>query len=78
MTDNSKGKIRKKRKTYNIEGHVYELTFSCYYQYSYIESNPVQIKLVKNPEDWQWSSYRARKYKEGLLPDDFDIPFLRS
>jgi len=191
MTDNSKEKIRKKRKTYNIEGHAHELTFSCYHQYcyledpvsctifmeelsaareqynfqiwayvlmpthvhlllyplqkvynismiqqsikgkmstryrrilleknpdkfermcvtakgkkvfrfwqtgggfdrnlwsskailysiNYIEANPVRAKLVKNPEDWQWSSYRARKYKEGLEPDDFEIPFLSS
>jgi len=32
MTDNSKEKIRKKRKTYNIEGQAYELTFLGYYQ----------------------------------------------
>ena len=24
----------------------------------YIHRNPVRRELVKNPEDWQWSSYR--------------------
>jgi len=43
---------------------------------SYIEANPVCTDLVENPEDWKWSSARARRYKEGLVPDDSDIPFL--
>jgi len=30
---------------------------------------------VENPENWKWSSARARRYKEGLVPDDSDIPF---
>ena len=42
----------------------------------YIEANPVRAELAKKPEDWKWSSARARKYQEGLMPDDFDIPFL--
>jgi len=32
--------------------------------------------LMENPEDWKWSSARAIRYQEGLLPDDFDIPTL--
>ena len=36
MTDQSKIIQRKKRKTYNIEGHAHELTFSCYHQYDYL------------------------------------------
>jgi len=100
MTDQSKQIQRKKRKTYNIEGHAHELTFSCYHQYDYlndpkcctffmeeltsvrekyqfyIEANPVRADLVENPEDWKWSSARVRRYKEGLVPDDSDIPLL--
>jgi len=32
--------------------------------------------LVENPENWKWSSARGRRYKEGLVPDDSDNPFL--
>ena len=42
----------------------------------YIEANPVRTKLAENPEDWKWSSARVRRYQEGLLPDDIDIPYL--
>jgi len=42
----------------------------------YIEANPVRKELVKKPEDWKWSSASARSYQKGLIPDDFDIPFL--
>ena len=35
LTDIKKMK-RKKRKTYNIEGHAHSLTFSCYHQYEYL------------------------------------------
>ena len=76
--------MKKKRKTYNTEGHAHGLTFSCYHQYDYLndpkccaifmEVNPVRAELVENPEDWKWSSARAREYQVGLLPDDFDIP----
>jgi len=100
MTDQSKQIQRKRRKTYNIEGHTHELTFSCYHQYNYlndpqaciffmeelssardkyqfyIEANPVGAGLVEDPEDWKWSSARARRYNEGLVPDDSDIHFL--
>ena len=41
-----------------------------------IEANPVHAELVENTEDWMWSSARAREYLVGLLPDDFDSPFL--
>jgi putative transposase len=43
---------------------------------NYIEDNPVRAELVENPEDWKWSSAKARNYQEGLLPDDCGIPFL--
>jgi len=100
MSDQSKQIQRKRRKTYNIEGHAHELTFSCYHQYNYlndpqcciffmeelssarekyqfyIEANPVRADLVENPEDWKWSSARARRYNEDLVPDDSDNPFL--
>ena len=45
------------------------------YQF-YIAANPVRADLVENPEDWKWSSARGRKYNEGLVLDDSDIPFL--
>jgi len=45
------------------------------YQF-YIEANPVHAGLVEDPEDWKWSSARARRYKKGLVPDDSEIPFL--
>ena len=32
---------------------------------TYIEYNPVRAKIVNNPEDYKWSSYRAR-----VLGDD--------
>ena len=35
MTD-LENKQRKTRKTYNIENHAHELTFSCYHQYDYL------------------------------------------
>ena len=43
---------------------------------NYIEANPVRAGLVENPGDWRWSSARAKRYGEGLMPDDFDIPIL--
>ena len=46
---------------------------SC--SFDYIEANPVRKGLLEDPEDWEWSSARARRYKEGLFPDS-DIPFL--
>ena len=42
----------------------------------YIEANPVRKELVERPEDWKWSSARARRYQEGLILDSNDIPFL--
>jgi len=31
---------------------------------------------VENPEDWKWPSARGRRYNEGPVPDDSDIPVL--
>jgi putative transposase len=28
----------------------------------YVETNPLRTKLVKNPEDWKWSSYNFRAF----------------
>ena len=41
----------------------------------YVERNPVRAKMVKKPEQYQWSSAKAHvgKEKEGLL-SDFDLP----
>ena len=33
----------------------------------YIEANPVRAGLVEYPEDWKWSSARARIFSEGQL-----------
>ena len=43
---------------------------------NYIEYNPVRAGLVNAPEEWQWSSARARYTKKGLLLDNLDIPLL--
>ncbi|MCQ6276821.1 transposase [Bacillus sp. V3B] len=53
---------------YNFSGHVFESRYgselinSIDYELEvnrYIHLNPVKAKLVKSPEDYQWSSYRA-------------------
>ncbi|PIQ86077.1 MAG: transposase [Candidatus Omnitrophica bacterium CG11_big_fil_rev_8_21_14_0_20_45_26] len=31
----------------------------------YIERNPVRARLVRNPADWSWSSYREHAFGEG-------------
>ncbi len=53
-------------KKYKKVGHLWQSRFfSCpldeqhtYAVTKYIELNPVRAKLVKNPEDWKWSSAR--------------------
>ena len=35
---------------------------------NYIEYNPVRAGWVNAPEEWQWSSARARYTNKGLLP----------
>jgi putative transposase len=62
-------------------GYLWQGRFSSYvldenYLYaavSYIENNPVSAGLVKNAEDYPWSSAKARVYgqKDGLLEDYF-------
>ena len=42
----------------------------------YIENNPVQAGLASSPEKWHWSSAWARKHRNGLIPDDLNIPML--
>jgi putative transposase len=56
-------------KTYELVGHVWQgryvsklvlrdrYFFDCI---TYIEFNPVRAKLVKNPADYPWSSYKDR------------------
>jgi REP-associated tyrosine transposase len=35
----------------------------------YIHRNPIRKRLVKNPEDWKWSSYRDwYGYEPGVIP----------
>ena len=43
---------------------------------TYIEANPVRAGLVKDPEDWKWSSARARIYQEGIIADHLNVPVL--
>lgn len=59
---------------YNKVGYLWQNRFKSYVvnkdKYllnlvAYIEYNPVRAKIVDNPEDYKWSSYRAR-----VLGDD--------
>ena len=63
-----------------MPNHVHLLIYPYQSKYNisidYIEANPVVAGLVENPEDWKWSSARARRYNEVLVPDESDIPFL--
>lgn len=54
---------------YNRVGYVWQNRFKSYVvnkdKYllnliAYVEYNPVRAKIVSNPEDYKWSSYRAR------------------
>lgn len=59
------------------QGFLWQGRFSSYpmdEQYTvaatrYIEMNPVRAKLVKQPQDWQWSSARAHidRKEDGLV-----------
>ena len=40
----------------------------------YIETNPVRAKLVTSPHEWNWSSARVRKRKEGIVPEIISLP----
>ena len=42
----------------------------------YIHRNPVEAGLVKNPEDWQWSSYRhyVKKGQGVIALDPVEFP----
>jgi putative transposase len=41
---------------------------------SYIELNPVRAKIVKDPKDYKWSSYKAYAYgKNGSIVDEHTI-----
>ena len=63
-------------------GHLWQTRFSSYpmdevhlyFAARYIEQNPVRAKLVKEAEDYRWSSARAHvlKLKDDLL-SDFDL-----
>ncbi len=44
---------------------------------NYIELNPVRRRLVKEPDDWVWSSVRARTGINGV-PLQVDAPNVRS
>lgn len=62
-------------------GHVYQGRFKSFPVQStehylkvlrYIEQNPVRAKLVKRPDQWQWSSYAGRTSRAD------EIDFLRN
>lgn len=40
----------------------------------YIEANPVKAGLASDPSEWKWSSAYGRKYDNGLMPDEFQMP----
>jgi len=47
---------------------------AIHYSIRYIEGNPVRAGIVTQPEDWLWSSARARALRTGLIPDTVQIP----
>lgn len=55
----------------NVTGHLWQgRFFSCvlddthlYAAIRYVENNPVRAKLVKKPEEWEWSSVREHLKK---------------
>ncbi|MBL7068507.1 MAG: transposase [Candidatus Omnitrophica bacterium] len=63
---------------YNRTGYLWQNRFKSYVvqkdKYllnliAYVEYNPVRAKIVTNPEDYKWSSYRARVFGE----DEFKL-----
>jgi len=42
----------------------------------YIHQNPVEAQLVRQPEDWPWSSYRhyIRQGSPPVVPDPVELP----
>jgi putative transposase len=40
----------------------------------YIEANPVRKNLVREPQEYRWSSAYARANGTGLVPDRFEMP----
>ena len=49
---------------------------AIHYSINYIESNPVRSGYVEKPEDWWWSSARARMLETSVIPDTVQIPML--
>jgi putative transposase len=69
-------------KKYGYNGHVFENRYGAEWIDSrkyeldvskYIHLNPVAAKIVKNPEDYPWSSCRAytQKHKDPLIHTDY-------
>ena len=49
----------------NVEIHEWQYPQTCM---DYIHFNPVKSKLVKNPEDWEFSSYPdLKEVRNGTL-----------
>ncbi len=69
MHDLNRGYVKYFNDTYKLVGHLWQgrfvskpvlrdkYLFDCI---TYIEFNPVRAKLVNNPGDYPWSSYKAR------------------
>lgn len=49
---------------------------AIHYSMTYIEGNPVRGGYVEKPEDWPWSSARARMLGTSLMPDSVHVPML--
>ena len=49
---------------------------AIHYSINYIEGNPVRAGLVETPEEWLWSSARARLMNTELVSDFNDVPVL--
>lgn len=45
--------------------------------YRYVERNPVAARIVKEPGDWAWSSYRAHT-TQSIAPDWLDVDGLHA
>lgn len=66
-----------RNKRYNKTGHLFQGRYKAILIQKdthllevcrYVVLNPVRARMVENPEDWRWSSYRATGGKETALP----------
>ena len=50
---------------------------AIHYSINYIEGNPVRAGLTEAPEEWMWSSARARLMNAELVSDLNDVPVFK-